>query len=208
MAGFADTCLVVCDTDDLPTDANPVLTTKTVANWQQVVTRLMASREEPTRIIRIAPKAGEVLADFSNRVAEESRKAPAEESRFLHHSTRLATKLALLRHLTQGDLSCPVPGDIVAAAVAMAELSTEHRLAVLEAVCTEPAAKVLRTVVLKKIVDFGPLSPRDICRHSHSLRLESLMPILHELVQAGEAVEQPDGRYLGVRQTELRLVTA
>jgi hypothetical protein len=208
VAGFADTCLVVSDSEDLPEGANPVPTATLVANWQRAVTRLMASREEPTRIIGLGPEAVEVLAGFASRVAEAYRNAPTSENRYLNYSPRLASKLALLQHVTQQDSSTLIPGEIAASAVAMAELSTEHRLSVLEAGCTEPAATALRTAVREKIVDFGPLlSRRKIRRHFHALKTEKLVPVLLDLVQAQEIVEEQEGCYSVVALPQLQTVT-
>jgi hypothetical protein len=207
VAGFADCCLVFRDTEDLPTDENLVANGGTVASWQRAVTRLMASREETARIIGLGPEAGEVLAGFASRVAAESLKAPADVNRFLHHSTRLASKLALLKHASLGDASTPMPGDIAARAVTIVESSTKHRLALLQSNIKLLPVKDLRTRVLEIILALGPISPRNICRHCHKLKIAALGPVLWDLLQAGQVGEH-DGRYAGVNLTELQAVAS
>lgn len=216
VAGFADCCMVVYDSKDASTCGNPLSLNTAVANWQQIVGRLLASRAEPTRIIGLSPEAGEVLARFREEVAEGHRNVPAADAlqaprayeRSLDHLPWMAGKMSLIQHVSRDGGDGVVAGDDARQAAAMADLARKHRLAILEAGRAEPATRVLREAVRAKIVAFGPLlSPRDIRRHFHALKTETLMPVLHDLVQADEIVKEQDGTYSARTPPQLQIVS-
>ena len=207
VAGFADACLVIFDGADVPAATEPVPANRSVADWQGVVCRLLASRGEATRIIRLSAEAGEILAGVAAEVAEAYKTAPAEERRYLDHLPRQIAKVAQSLYISTDAPGDEITGDAVKRSVAHVQLATKHRLAILEVGRAEPASKVLRAAVRAKIVAFGPLlSPRDIRRHFHALKNETLMPVLHDLVQADEIVKEQDGTYSAPTRPQLQIV--
>ena len=101
-----------------------------------------------------------------------------------------------------------ITGDAAQRSVALVQLAAKHRLAILEVGRAEPATKVLRAAVRAKIVAFGPqLSVRNIRRHFHAMKTETLMPVLHDLLKADEIVEEQDGTYSAPTTPQFQLVS-
>ena len=167
--------------------------------WDELVGRLLATRQEGPRHLTLSDAAASALAAF----AAEMRSQRVDQQRWFAQGTTLARKIALILHLCGPETHAEISRATLNAAVILARWWLPESVAVIHHAIAGNGDRKLEAAAARmyeRIRAFGePVAERELYRTYESPRAATHAPALHLLLARNHVQRLQNGRLVPVQ---------
>lgn len=164
-----------------------------VLHWRDVVAKLVTGWPScGEELIAMTQESTKRWLDFQDWIDRVIHQEPGRTAGFLAQLPRLVCKISTNYYADQSETSSAIPVQRVQMGIAVAERYEKHRRAFVHTWQSELRQREFQELcqsVLSKIITFGPMEVRELCRRYDDMRASKLMPVLSHLIQTDQLVK-------------------